>query len=431
MEYKFDDILYGALEPDLEPPRRLNDKILQKAFQAEAGVSAQSLSDDSFDPDTISDGFSGLAPDSERRDGNSRARFLLRAHAVMLAACLALALWSITALAARHCLTLRQVASGLQDDKLAEAFSGEGAITVNETQVFGNYRITLLGVVSGEAISDYRFSENGVPQSDRFYAVTAIEHADGTPMPDAGDAGYGDEEFMVSPYISGLDPLSYNIVTFGGGYSEFVEDGVEYRLIDTGNVSAFADRTIYIGVSDGTFYKKGPFLFDESTGAIMRNKEYDGVNALFVLPLDSALADSVAAKKLIDSTDAKLSDADGTGTAESETEKAASEWAEQFRDGSGALDKEKLAELCRVLPETVGTFAPDADGVYHFSWRSEEYGGGSGSSSLKYLFPEDSPAGTVVSLGYSYSDGDLSTLCMETLTLNEDGTVTLAVYVPK
>ena|GEM_PF-1806379 len=87
-----------------------------------------------------------------------------------------------------------------------------------------------------------------------------------------------------------------NIPTMNGGYREFVNDGIMYRLIETDGIEMFADRGLYLAVSSSRFYDNEAFHCDEATGEIRVNPEYDGVNALFELPLDPAKADPVRAE---------------------------------------------------------------------------------------------------------------------------------------
>lgn len=79
--------------------------------------------------------------------------------------------------------------------------------------------------------------------------VVAIENADGTSLPDTYDEAYGEKEFFTSLLIAGYVPSVYNMASMGGGY-----------------------------------------VFDEATGNIRRNREYEGLNALFTLPIDDTKA---------------------------------------------------------------------------------------------------------------------------------------------
>ena len=148
-----------------------------------------------------------------------------RFPAAAAAAALTLVIGSAAVMAAARYLTPGQIAQELDDKKLVDAFQGEDAVLVNETQEYAGFRITLLGAVSGRNISEYLTEDDkGQVEDDRFYAAVAVERTDGSPMPDTGDDAYGEEPFYVSPYIKGLEPWKYSVASMGGGYSEFVRD---------------------------------------------------------------------------------------------------------------------------------------------------------------------------------------------------------------
>ncbi len=263
MKHDMDQLLQHALSPEKEPDYWLNQKILQKAEETGTMV---------------------------KKNRKKLMAVLVAAGTLMIG--------SLTTFAAWKYLTPDQAAEILfEDEALSKAFQSEDAIGINETQEHGDYRITLLGVVSGKNLSEHTYwDEEGRIQEDRTYIVTAIENADGTPRPDVSDEDYGMEEFFISPIISGLSPWQYSIMTMGGGYSEDVMDGIQYRLIECDNVDMFADRNLYLCVQSGTFYDNQAYVMDEATGAFSRNESYEGVNALFDLPLDASKADPVAAQ---------------------------------------------------------------------------------------------------------------------------------------
>lgn len=217
-----------------------------------------------------------------------------RIPAAALVAILVLAL-STTAFAAWKLLTPTEVAEKTGNQQLAEAFNGEGALQINKTENARGYAITLLGLVSGKGLSGYSTDVD----EEKTYAVVSIGHEDGSPMPDSTDEDYGQVPFFVSPLIKGLEPWKYNIATMGGGYCEFVNDGILYRLIECDSIEMFADRGLSLCVSDTAFYNTEAFNYDESTGEISPNTSYQGVNVLFDLPLDPAAANPAAAQKYI------------------------------------------------------------------------------------------------------------------------------------
>ncbi len=460
MKRDMDDLLKRALSPDMTPDPRLDQRILdQRKEIMEMDINRKKMMNLHTDAAPLPGFGSGRRP---------RAR-----AAVAAAICCVLAVGSVTTYAAWKLLGAKDVVQKFGDLKLAAAFTGEDAVLVNESQTYGNYRITLLGAVAGEDISD--FLEHGSSRTfylssdgsylaledDRLYTVVAIEHADGTPMPDTSDDAYGEEAFFVSPYVRGLDPERYNSLTLKGSYSELVIDGVQYRILETTSVELFADRGVYIGVNDGTFYESSAFLYDSVTGNISRNESYPGLNALFTLPLNPAHADPAAAQAWLDAlakadqdtasdTDIVYSAAaevsgDGiNGQSMQETVAvygiditAVQDWISRMSPDGKLVDQEALQELCAAIPQTVQT-CPVSGNAFSYSWDLNGLGAASGTLQMDYVFPEGSAPGTMVFLGHNFSLGGekseeeiLRSAKFETALLNEDGTVTVAVYVPK
>lgn len=108
-----------------------------------------------------------------------------------------------------------------------------------------------------------------------------------------------DDELMISPLIEGLEPWKYNIMTMHGGYTADIIDGVLYRIIQCDSVEYFADKTVYLAVSDTRIDGSQPYIFDEDTGKISSDENYDGTNILFELKLDSSKADSEKAAEYL------------------------------------------------------------------------------------------------------------------------------------
>ncbi|HAB61690.1 MAG TPA: hypothetical protein DCE48_13525, partial [Lachnospiraceae bacterium] len=107
---------------------------------------------------------------AKERNAMSKKR---RMPMVAAAALIILAL-SGTALAASRFLGTEKVAEKFEDYKLADAFKGKDAVSINKTVQSGQYDITLLGIVSGTEISDYIATGDEEILSDRTYAVVAI-----------------------------------------------------------------------------------------------------------------------------------------------------------------------------------------------------------------------------------------------------------------
>lgn len=265
MKYDLDMLLQQALSLKEEPGERLNGNILIQAKEREQMV---------------------------------KKRFKLSSG--IAAAAMAVVFSTVGVYAAAKYFSPDKVAEAFSDRLLSKAFQTEDAILVNESQEYAGYRITLLGVVSGEGLSEYtQWDEQGQIVTDKTYIVTAIENTDGTPRPDVSDDAYGEDSFYVSPYIKGLSMAGYNAHTLGGGYSEDVFEGIQYRIMECDNLEIFAGRGLYLGVTDGDFYQVGAFVMDEESGEISRNADYNGVNALFELPIPKELGDEAAVEKYL------------------------------------------------------------------------------------------------------------------------------------
>ncbi|NLJ71447.1 MAG: hypothetical protein GX333_00360 [Syntrophomonadaceae bacterium] len=213
---------------------------------------------------------------------------------------LAFVLISSTAFAAWYFLKPSEVANTFENKALSAAFDSENAININSSITSGDYTFTLLGVVSGKDISDLPYSSDTV-QNERTYAVLAIQNADGTAMLGTQDENYGQIPFFASPLVKGLKPWEVNAFTMNGGYSETVVDGVMYRLVECDNVAIFADRGLYFVISTSLAYDTDAFIYNEQTGEIKANEDFDGASAVFELPLDKKYADPSKAKQYLDS----------------------------------------------------------------------------------------------------------------------------------
>lgn len=322
--------------------------------------------------------------------------------------------------AAWRYLTPAQVAQENEMSKLAKAFESDDAVMINEKQTAGGYTVSLLGVASGKNLSEY--VEEGDVKDDKTYVVAAIEKEDGSPMPDTDSEAYGEETFFMSPLIKGMDPNMHNAVTMGGGYAEFVQDGILYRLVECDNVEIFADKGLYFSVNEGAFYDQQAYGYDEATGEITRNEAYDGLNALFVLPIDASKGDPEAAKAYLEEWEKSME----RDEAEDEAEIPAD--IEEFMNRLYE-NPENLELYADRIESTVQVLTPDKEGYVAFSYELEDGTAGEGEYSVGELFP-DKKAGTIRISGWSGGE-TLDSMVIDVFTLNEDGTVTYAVYVPK
>jgi hypothetical protein len=147
--------------------------------------------------------------------------------------------------------------------------------------------------VSGEILSE-RTGSAWELHPNRTYVAVAIENADGTDMTKEYE-----NNFFVSPLIQGLKPWSYNIASMNGSYSEKVVDGVLYRVIECDSIEVFADKKLYLAISDTAFFSREAFDYDEETGHITENTAYEGTNVLFEFELDESKADPVKAEEYL------------------------------------------------------------------------------------------------------------------------------------
>lgn len=335
---------------------------------------------------------------------------------VILGFTCALCVGATTAYAAYHYLSPATVAKKMDNNKLSDAFKGKQSIEINQTQHFKDYDITLLGITSGKNLSQYFKDDKLV--SERTYSVVAIKTTDNKTL--SKDEWY-EKNFLVSPYIQGFEPWKVNAFTLDGGYEQFVEDNTLYRITECDNIEKFADHTIYLGISDTTFFEKDAFTYDEKTGNIAKNEKYDGVNALFTLPIDKSKANAKEVKQFmreLEKTDSKTEE-DSTDS----TDASIKEWVAK-------ITPENIDQYADVIKDSVQTITPK-DGVARYSYENKKTGRKvEGSVYLKYDFI-DNKIGMSEHFNYSYDETGLSSLWLETYSLNKDGTVTVAIYTPK
>ena len=320
---------------------------------------------------------------------------------------------SVPTFAAIRYFSASEVSSQIEDEKLAEKFRMNNLMDGTQSQTYGDYTVTLLGVVSGEELSD--LSDDELVDLGKTYIAVAIKNADGTPLTNEFDQG----DILVSPYIRGLDPARYNSFTLNGGFTGFVSNGIAYRVISTDTVEPFADRGVYVGVSDGSMYNDEAFIFDKITGEIKRNESYDGVNALFTLPLDASKADAKKAEEIInhinnhksDDRDADITDAD----------------VEAFVN---KLTPENIDSYADPIEETRQTVSVDENGKCSYSITTPDGTTCEATEPIDSIFP-DGEIGMSPNFTYSVGDDGIKSLLIVTHTLNPDGTVTVVVYSPK
>ena len=205
---------------------------------------------------------------------------------VFLIAAAIVAAFSITALAAYQFLSSGEVAKQLEDHKLAEYFSKEDIKFNFEPQTSGDYTFQLLGIASGKNLSDFADTD-----SEKSYIVGAISRADGKKLTDAPD-------IMVTPLVAGYKPWQVNAFTLDSGKRSFLHNGTDYFIFECDNIEIFADPTIYIAAYEGIAPGAETFRM-EADGSIRFQDSYEGVKAMFTLPMDPSKADPQAVQKLL------------------------------------------------------------------------------------------------------------------------------------
>lgn len=204
----------------------------------------------------------------------------------MIAAAAAIMI-SATAFAAYHLLTPQEIATYVDNYKLAEVFSAEDTKFNFEPQISGDYTFELLGITSGKNLSQFTDTEE-----DKSYIVGAISRTDGGKLLDY-------PEMMLTPLISGYQPWEVNIFTLNGAKNEFIYDDVDYFIYECSNLEIFSDHTVYIAMYEGMAPGAETFTM-ENDGSIHFNESFDAPHAIFTLPLDPSTADPEAVRTLLE-----------------------------------------------------------------------------------------------------------------------------------
>ena len=211
--------------------------------------------------------------------------------AILSAACMALV---VSVSAAVLLLSPAQVADEAGQPLLAEAFQSADAIAVNEMVESGDFSITLLGLVSGKNLDVL----NQDLDAAHTYAVLALRNLDGTPIE---NETFDFIRYTMTPLVSGCAPTAVNNWTLDASAQGLARDGVYYYLLDTASLEMFADRTVYMAFYEGMAPSNSIFQLAED-GSISYAEDFEGVQALFTLPLDPSKADPAAADAFIAST---------------------------------------------------------------------------------------------------------------------------------
>jgi len=170
---------------------------------------------------------------------------------------------------------------------------------------------------------------------------------------------------------------------------------------------------------------------NKKTGDYTVNKDFDGMKALFTIPLDKSKADDAAAEQYFE----KIGEKENTKTAEKEKnenkaaanagskseESLTSEWEQKFMKFRTLTSKKAQAYVKKhaevVVQETCNA---GADGSIHVK---------SDAGESDYNVSTYTKVGVENVISFS-SDGTFAGTYSETITPNEDGTYTYTVYRP-
>lgn len=390
MSKKTEELLYESLRPMDQPDPELNRQIL------------------------------------EWRSKESMKKSNFRKSAVAAAVVCAVAVSSITAVAAYRYLKPAQVAEEIsENDALAKAFESKDAVKIYETQKNDTYEVTLLGMVSGSGLELWvpEDSEETL-QQDYTYVVMAVAHTDGTAVSE-------DDQKCISPLIHGVDWMIANNGTLNTGLTWFIKDGVMYELIECDSLEKFAGRGVQIGVVDSFAEENQAFAMDES-GKYQKKADYEGTNFLFDLPLDPAKADEQAAEQYLKELEQKMdSEDESDAKEESDTEDdvyddedpAISEYEKEMRRYKKRDDEAGfLRDYAEVIPGSRQVLEADEKGYVHYENRDGSEG----------TFLEDEirlKKGEL--LISSWGSGEtLDSVRLDVFSKDEDGTLIYEEYRP-
>ncbi len=210
---------------------------------------------------------------------------------ILILAAAVICLLAVTAVAAYHIMNAEDAAMVLGDEKLSDSFEG---VTPYATVTDGEYKATVLGVVSGKELSSLELLER--PEYEKTYIAVAVEKADGSPM-----TWEDSNSLMVTPLIQGFKPWQLNIASMNGGYTADIIDGVLYCIIEGDTVEYFADRKVYVAVLSDAFVDNTSYAIDGDSGEISSVEDYDGTNILIELDMDESKANTEKAEEYIKS----------------------------------------------------------------------------------------------------------------------------------
>ena len=336
------------------------------------------------------------------------------------AACLCLALIvSGTAYAALKYLKPSEVASKIGDETLKDSFENDSvdnnslekdAQDTLKSQILGDYEIALLGIASGENISEnMTWANENKEIPDKTAMTIAISRIDGQNMPDTIDEKFWDNEFVVNIRFEGLDEDIYNLSSLGGTMTTFVSDGIMYDVLEIPDIEGIGIRT-YLDVYN-TNDSSAIVTFEIDTGAADNNR----VNAVKKMMDDHTYNFST---QILSEEDRQQK------VMENITPENINEYATPIEESRKIIkpDSQNRVNWTEMMysAQMLGFSWDDAGDVDDDSWYQDW------DEFIKQYFPTGQP-GMSEEIRLAYGD-TLAQSYIETYTLNEDGSVTYLVY---
>ncbi|WP_022759254.1 hypothetical protein [Butyrivibrio fibrisolvens] len=336
------------------------------------------------------------------------------------AACLCLALIvSGTAYAALKYLKPSEVASKIGDETLKDSFENDSvdnnslekdAQDILKSQILGDYEIALLGIASGENISEnMTWANENKEIPDKTAMTIAISRIDGQNMPDTIDDEFWDNEFFVNIRFEGLDEDIYNLSSLGGTMTTFVSDGIMYDVLEIPDIEGIGIRT-YLDVYN-TNDSSAIATFEIDTKAADNNR----VNAVKKLMDDHTYNFST---QILSEEDRQQK------VMENITPENINEYATPIEESRKIIkpDSQNRVNWTEMMyaAQMLGFSWDDAGDVDDDSWYQDW------DEFIKQYFPTGQ-TGMSEEIRLAYGD-TLAQSYIETYTLNEDGSVTYLVY---
>ncbi|MBR5409803.1 MAG: DUF4179 domain-containing protein [Clostridia bacterium] len=186
--------------------------------------------------------------------------------------------------------------------KLIGIDGGEKYTILGETQTANGYSVTFEGIVKGEDGSGTPFRYNQgteeafeIQPEDSLTAVFTISRTDGKSMED-GELADFDALLLVDGYVS---RTFYPQLPFGG---ELTQDGTLHLAVLINPYELLADRGLHIALVKRPVYIDTVLRADRETGEFYFVEDYDGIRAIFEIPLDISYADAEKGEKLLKAT---------------------------------------------------------------------------------------------------------------------------------